>query len=127
MAKEAISTPDAPIPIGPYSQAVKTSNFIFLSGQIALGNDGGLVGDSDVRLQTRAVLQNVANILRSCGLSLSSVVKTTVFLADMADYSAFNDVYREFFQGVFPARSVVGVAGLPKGARVEMEAVAAVE
>lgn len=119
-----IATSDAPAAIGPYSQAIATGELIFCSGQVALDPaSGDLVGD-DVRAQTRRALENLSGVLRAGGSSLAEVVKTTVFLVDMGDYAAMNEVYGEFFSSEPPARSAVAVAALPRGARVEVEAIA---
>lgn len=119
-----IATSDAPAAIGPYSQAIATGELIFCSGQVALDPASGeLVGD-DVRAQTRRALENLSGVLRAGGSSLADVVKTTVFLVDMGDYAAMNEVYGEFFSSEAPARSAVAVAALPRGARVEVEAIA---
>ena len=119
-----IATSDAPAAIGPYSQAIATGELIFCSGQVALDPaSGDLVGD-DVRAQTRRALENLSGVLRAGGSSLADVVKTTVFLVDMGDYAAMNEVYGEFFSSEPPARSAVAVAALPRGARVEVEAIA---
>lgn len=119
-----IATSDAPAAIGPYSQAIATGELIFCSGQVALDPASGeLVGD-DVRAQTRRALENLSGVLRAGGSSLADVVKTTVFLVDMGDYAAMNEVYGEFFSSEPPARSAVAVAALPRGARVEVEAIA---
>ncbi len=119
-----IATSDAPAAIGPYSQAIATGELIFCSGQVALDPASGeLVGD-DVRAQTRRALENLSGVLRAGGSSLAEVIKTTVFLVDMGDYAAMNEVYGEFFSSEPPARSAVAVAALPRGARVEVEAIA---
>jgi 2-iminobutanoate/2-iminopropanoate deaminase len=123
--KQVITTSDAPKAIGPYSQAiVSSSGLIYTAG--TLGADpttGELVGPG-IQEQTRQALTNLAAVLRAAGSGLDKVLKTTVFLADMKDFAAMNEVYAEFFGTVPPARSTVQVAGLPKGARVEIEAVA---
>ncbi|MDR1191396.1 MAG: RidA family protein [Verrucomicrobiales bacterium] len=124
MDKIKIESVDAPEAVGPYAQAVKAGGLIFASGQIPLNPaDGELVG-ADVEAQTRRVLANLREVLAAGGVSLSAVVKTTVFLTDLADFAAMNKVYAEFFSAPFPARSTIQVAALPKGARVEIEAVA---
>jgi 2-iminobutanoate/2-iminopropanoate deaminase len=120
-----VCTPHAPAAIGPYSQATRAGSFVFCSGQIALRPDGSLV-QGDVAAETRQVLTNLSKVLEAAGSSLPSVVKTTVFLRDMADFTAMNDVYEEFFADAPPARATVAVAGLPRGVRVEIEAVAVV-
>ena len=130
MQRTRISTSHAPAAIGPYSQAVRTGEFVYVSGQIALDpTSGELVGD-DVQAQTHRVVQNLQAILTNAGASLASVVKTTVFLARMSDFQAMNAVYATYFEGperVAPARSTVAVAELPRKALVEIECVALVE
>jgi len=123
MKKTAIATAKAPAAIGPYSQAVAAGPFVFVSGQIALDAGGRLV-TGDIVVQTCQVIENLKAILEEAGLGLKDVVKTTVFLADLADFQEFNRVYGEFFLEPYPARSTIQVAGLPRGAAVEIEAVA---
>jgi 2-iminobutanoate/2-iminopropanoate deaminase len=124
MQRERISTADAPGAIGPYSQAIATSSFVFCSGQVALEPASGALVEGDVRAQTRRALENLSGVLNAAGSALAQVVKTTVFLISMSDFAAMNEVYAEFFPGDPPARSTIAVAELPKGARVEIEAVA---
>jgi 2-iminobutanoate/2-iminopropanoate deaminase len=119
-----ISTTDAPAAIGPYSQAIAAGDLIFCSGQVALDPASGELGPDDVRAQTRRALENLSAVLRAGGSSLADVVKTTVFLVSMSDYAAVNEVYGEFFSSEPPARSAIAVAALPRGARVEVEAIA---
>jgi 2-iminobutanoate/2-iminopropanoate deaminase len=119
----AVSTPHAPAAIGPYSQAIVAGDLVFCSGQIALRPDGSLE-QGGVAAETRQVLTNLGKVLEAAGSSPARVVKTTVFLRDMADFPAMNDVYKEFFPGVAPARATVAVAGLPRGVKVEIEATA---
>ncbi|KYP81272.1 RidA family protein [Ferroacidibacillus organovorans] len=121
-----ISTESAPAAIGPYSQGVRFGNLVFLSGQIPLTAEGALV-EGDVRAQTEQVLQNIRAVLRAAGASLSHVVKCTVFLADMNDFSVVNEVYGQAFDSHRPARSTVQVARLPRDVRVEIEVIAAVD
>lgn len=121
-----ISTQDAPAAIGPYSQAIALGDLIFCSGQVALDPASGELTGDDVRAQTRRALENLSGVLRAAGSSLADVVKTTVFLVDMGDYAAMNEVYGEFFSSEPPARSAIAVAALPRGARVEIEVVAQV-
>jgi 2-iminobutanoate/2-iminopropanoate deaminase len=124
MQREQISTAKAPAAIGPYSQAIRTEAMIFASGQVALDPASGqLVGD-DVRTQTRQAMENVNAVLEAAGSSLGQVVKATVFLTSMANFSAMNEVYGEYFTSVPPARSTVAVAELPRGALVEVEVIA---
>jgi len=123
---EAIETAWAPAPVGPYNQAVRAGNLLFCSGQIALDPaNGTLVGEGDVALETRQVLANLLAVLDAAGARPSQVVRTTVFLADLADFATVNGLYAEMFgAGVSPARACVQVAALPKGARVEIDAIA---
>ncbi len=123
MKKKIIQTDQAPQAVGPYSQAVAAGPLVFVSGQIPLNTQGELV-DGDIVVQTAQVLDNLKAVLAAAGLSLKHVVKTTVFLADMADFTKMNRVYSEFFLEKPPARSTIQVAALPKGAAVEIEAVA---
>ena len=124
MQRERISTTDAPGAIGPYSQGIATGNFVFCSGQVALEPASGALLEGDVQAQTRRALENLSGVLNAAGSSLAQVIKTTVFLVSMGDFTAMNEVYAEFFPGDPPARSTIAVAELPKGARVEIEAVA---
>ena len=125
-----ISTSHAPAAIGPYSQAIRTGEFVYVSGQIALDPANGELAGDDVQAQTHRVVQNLQAILTNAGASLASVVKTTVFLARMSDFQAMNAVYATYFEGpgrVAPARSTVAVAELPRKALVEIECIALVE
>jgi 2-iminobutanoate/2-iminopropanoate deaminase len=124
MQRERISTTDAPGAIGPYSQAIATGNFVFCSGQVPLEPASGALVDGDAHAQTRRALENLSGVLNAAGSSLAQVVKTTVFLVSMGDFTAMNEVYAEFFPGDPPARSTIAVTELPKGARVEIEAIA---
>lgn len=119
----AISTTDAPAAVGPYSQAIRAGAFVFCSGQIPLDHSGSLVGGG-VPEQTAQVLDNLRAVLAAAGLGLGDVVKTTVFLTAMDDFASMNAVYQRYFADVPPARSTIAVAALPKGACVEIEAVA---
>ena len=124
---ERILTKDAPQPIGPYNQAVRSGEMLFCSGQIAIDPATGKLIDGDVAAQTRRVLENLAAVLAAGGCTFANVVKTTIFLADMGDFATVNPIYGERFgNGVAPARSTVAVAALPLGARVEIEAIAIV-
>jgi len=125
--KEIISTMSAPAAIGPYSQAVMTNGFVFVSGQLPLDPVSGTIVEGGIEVQTGQSLKNLQAILSEKGLKLENVVKTTVFLADMNDFTAMNGVYSEFFTSDFPARAAVQVARLPKDALVEIEAIACVE
>ena len=124
--KEAIHTAQAPAAIGPYSQAIRANGFVFVSGQLPVDPATGVFTGADVTAQTRQSLQNIQSILAEAGLSMDAVVKTTVFLQNMGDFAAMNEVYAAFFTGACPARAAVQVAALPKGALVEIEAIAAV-
>lgn len=123
---KAIQTEKAPAAIGPYSQAVDSgAGVVFVSGQLPIDPATGAFPEGGVKEQTRQSLTNAKAILNAAGLELSDVVKTTVFLADMADFAAMNEVYASFFSAPFPARSAVAVKDLPKGALVEIECIAA--
>lgn len=122
--KSPVHSPAAPKPIGPYVQATTTGGMLFCSGQIAIDHTTGKLIDGDVSAQTRRALLNLAAVLSAGGASLGDVVKTTVFLVDMGDFAAMNEVYGEVFSDSPPARSTVAVAALPAGARVEIEAIA---
>lgn len=121
---QIIHTPNAPAAIGPYSQAVKAGSMLFVSGQIPIDPATGAFAGEDIVTQTRQSLTNVKNILEAAGYALSDVVKTTVLLADIADFAAMNAVYAEFFTENCPARACFAVKDLPKGALVEIEAIA---
>lgn len=120
-----IHTPNAPAAIGPYSQAVQTGNMLFVSGQIPIDPGTGVFAGEDIATQTRQSLTNIKNILAAAGYTLNDVVKTTVLLADIADFAAMNAVYAEFFTENKPARACFAVKDLPRGALVEIEAIAA--
>ena len=122
----AVKTASAPEAIGPYAQAVKANGFVFSSGQIPLDPATGEMVKGDVKEQTRRVLENLKAVLFAAGTSLDRVVKATVFLADMGDFAAMNEVYAEYFQATKPARSTVQAARLPKDARIEIDFVAVV-
>jgi 2-iminobutanoate/2-iminopropanoate deaminase len=121
---ETVHTDDAPAAIGPYSQAMTVGDFVFTAGQIALDPATGEVAAEDISGQTDRVLTNLAAVLKAAGSSLSRVVKTTVYLADMAEFSAMNEVYAKHFGAHRPARSAVQAAALPKYVRVEIDAIA---
>ena len=123
--RNAIIAPQAPRAIGPYSVAIQTDGFVFCSGQLGLDPVSGELTGADIETQTRQALANLKNVLEAAGTSLDQVVKTTIFLADIEDFSKVNAVYGDFFTSA-PARSTVAVAGLPKGALVEIEAIALV-
>jgi len=123
MKKNIVSTDKAPAAIGPYSQGVKAGGFLFLSGQIPLVPESGEMVAGGIEEQTKQVMLNMEAILKSQGLGLDHVVKTTIFLTDLTQFVAVNDIYGSFFQANPPARSTIQVAALPKGALVEIEAV----
>jgi len=122
--KEAIVTSDAPKAIGPYSQAIRAGQLLFLSGQIPLDPASGQLVEGDVTVQTRRVMESLGAVLKTAGLSFDAVVRTTIFLADMNDFAKVNEVYGTYFTTPAPARATVQVAQLPRGARVEIDAVA---
>jgi 2-iminobutanoate/2-iminopropanoate deaminase len=123
--KSIVLTDRGPKPIGPYSQAVKSNGFVFVSGQIALDPKSGEFAGADVRQQTERALENLKAILEASGVSLGHVVKTTVFLKDMNDFAVMNEVYARYFTAAPPARSTVQAARLPKDALVEIDIIAA--
>lgn len=124
--KEIIATENAPGAIGPYSQAVKAGNMVFCSGQIPIDPKTGEFVSDDVAEQTEQVFKNLIEVLKAAGAGLENVVKTTVFLADMNDFSAMNEVYAKYFSENKPARATVQAARLPKDARVEIECIAVI-
>ena len=126
-AKKVVSTNTAPQAVGPYSQAVRANGFIFLSGQLPLDPKTGTIAATDIESQTRQAMNNIKAILTSCGSSLSDVVKTTVFLKDIQDFTRMNGVYKEYFAQDAPARSTVQVANLPMNSLVEIESIAIAE
>jgi 2-iminobutanoate/2-iminopropanoate deaminase len=125
--KKIISTKEAPGAIGPYSQAVRSGNLVFCSGQIPLDPKSGQIIAGDIGAQTRRVLDNIAAILRAEGLTFDHVVKTTIFLTHIADFQTVNEIYASYFKQNPPARSTVQVAALPKEANIEVEVIAAVD
>jgi len=125
--KKVIATLDAPKAVGPYSQAVAVGNFLFCAGQIPLDPATGELVEGDVTAQTDRVLKNVAGVLRANGMTFANVVKSTVFMVDLANFGAMNAVYSKYFSEPFPARSTIQVAALPKGAQVEIEVIAVAE
>jgi 2-iminobutanoate/2-iminopropanoate deaminase len=126
MDRSIVSTPHAPAAIGPYSQAVRAGGFVFLSGQIPLDPQSGeMVGGTDVEAQTKQVMSNLKAVLEAAGSSFGKVVKTTIFLTDLGDFTRVNKIYGSYFEGIDPpARATVQVAALPRGAKVEIEATA---
>lgn len=124
MEKKVLHTDKAPAAIGPYSQAIEVNGFVFASGQIPINPATGEVVEGGIQEQTRQALTNASEVMKAAGLDLSHVVKTTVFMADMNDFVAMNEVYATFFSAPFPARSAVAVKTLPKGVLVEVECIA---
>jgi 2-iminobutanoate/2-iminopropanoate deaminase len=124
MIKTIIKPPQSPVVVGPYSHAVRLGDLLFCAGQIPINPKDGNLVIGDIKAQTQRVLENIKLILDDQGLSFANVVKTTVFLTNLADFVPMNDVYAKFFTENFPARSTVQVAGLPKGAGVEIEVIA---
>ena len=124
MSNIAINTPNAPAAIGPYSQAIQAGNTIYVSGQLPIDPATGAFAGDEIKAQTRQSLTNIKNILAEAGTDMSAVVKTTVLLANIADFAAMNEVYAEFFTAPYPARAAFQVACLPKNALVEIECVA---
>lgn len=124
MANSVIKTAKAPAAIGPYSQAIKSGNTIYISGQLGLNPSTGDFDGDDIKIQTKQSLENLKNILQEAGYSMSDVVKTTVLLKDIAEFGDMNNIYAEYFSEPFPARAAFQVAALPKGGRVEIEAIA---
>jgi 2-iminobutanoate/2-iminopropanoate deaminase len=122
--KKIISTSDAPAALGPYSQAVRVGSTIYCAGQIPLDPKSGQIVAGGIEVQTRRVMDNITAILKAEGLTCDNVVKTTIFLADLADFQTVNEIYGSYFKQAPPARSTVQVAALPKGARVEIEVIA---
>ena len=126
MDKKIIKTHKAPQAIGPYSQAVKSGNFIFASGQIPLDPVSGNMAEADIKKQTERVMENIKGLLESENLTMANIIKTTCFLTDMANFAAFNEVYANYFPENPPARSTVAIKALPKDALVEVEIIAVI-
>src|SRR4051812_27144592 len=125
MSKTAVSSPDAPKAIGPYSQAIRAGHLLFASGQIPLDPATGTIVDGDVGVQTSRVMDNLTAVVAASGLSLKDIVRTTIYLIDLNDFVKVNEVYGSYFAEPYPARATVQVARLPRDARVEIDAVAA--
>ena len=125
--RDAVATPDAPQAIGPYSQAVRAGSLLFVSGQIPIDPATGVIITGGIPEQTRRVFENIDAILQAAGASLDRVVRTTVYLADMGDFGAMNEVYATFFSAPAPARSTIQAARLPRDARVEIDVIASLE
>jgi 2-iminobutanoate/2-iminopropanoate deaminase len=124
MNKRAIQTEDAPAAIGPYSQSIRVGNFLFLSGQIPIDPATGKMVPLGIEAQTRQVLQNIQAVLMAAGVNTDAVVKTMIYLTDLNDFQTVNEVYADYFEEPFPARATVQVAALPRGALVEIDAIA---
>lgn len=122
--KRIIETEKAPKPIGPYSQAVEVGNLVYLSGQVAINPETSTFVNDDVATQTEWVMKNIGEVLESAGLEFSNIIKTSIFLTDMNNFKAVNEVYAKFFATDFPARETVAVVGLPLGALVEISVIA---
>jgi 2-iminobutanoate/2-iminopropanoate deaminase len=127
LSKQVISTPKAPAAIGPYSQAIRSGNLVFASGQIPLDPDTGQIVEGDAARQTARVLHNLSAVLEAAGSSLQQVLKTTVYLKDLTDFAQMNEVYAQFFAACPPARSTVEVARLPRNVLVEIDVIAEAE
>ncbi len=126
MNPQSIKTDKAPAPIGPYNQAVKAGNMVFVSGQIAINPENGELETGDIETETNRVMQNLGAVLEAGGSSFNRVVKTTIFLSDMALFGTVNEIYGKYFGEHFPARETVAVKTLPKNVNVEISAIAAV-
>jgi 2-iminobutanoate/2-iminopropanoate deaminase len=124
--REAVSTASAPRAIGPYSQAIRAGSLLFVSGQVPIDPATGQIVSGDIAAQTHRVFQNIGEILKAGGASFDHVVRTTVFLADMYDFAAMNDVYATYFTAPAPARATVQVSRLPRDARVEIDVIASI-
>lgn len=124
MSKTVIKTPDAPAPIGPYNQAILSGNMLFISGQICIDPSTGELKNKDVQEETHQVMHNLKAILQQAGMTFSNVVKTTIFITDMYQFSVINEAYGKYFEGDFPARETVQVSALPKFVNVEISMIA---
>ena len=125
MEKKILQTNQAPAPIGPYNQAVAAGGFLFISGQICIKPDTGDMNNADIQAETHQVMHNLKAVLHEAGMDFRNVVKTTIFLSDMALFSEVNEIYGKYFEGDFPARETVAVKGLPKNVNVEISMIAA--
>ncbi|GCD77418.1 endoribonuclease [Thermaurantimonas aggregans] len=121
---EPINTPDAPQPIGPYNQAIKAGDFLFVSGQIAINPETNKLVVGDITVEARMVFENISQILNKAGLTFSNVVKSTIFLKDMSTFPIVNEIYSEYFKQPYPTRETVEVARLPKGVNIEVSVIA---
>ena len=126
MNKQIINTKNAPAPIGPYNQAVKAGNLLFVSGQVAMVPATGEFANKTIEQETQQVMKNLQAILLEAGMDFTNIVKTTIFLSDMSLFAAVNEVYASYFDGEFPARETVAVKGLPKNANVEISVIATI-
>ena len=124
MEKKIVATPKAPAAIGPYSQAIRIGDFLYTSGQISLDPETMKMITGDIEIETEMVLKNIESILKADGLELNNIIKTTVYLTDLSEFTRMNQVYEKFFSETKPARACVQVAALPKGAKVEIDAIA---
>ncbi|MEP6615117.1 MAG: RidA family protein [Ginsengibacter sp.] len=124
MSKKIINTPDAPSPIGPYSQAIRTGDLLFISGQVAIDPATSELRNRNIEEETNQVMKNLNVILTEAGMTFGDVVKTTIFLSDMKLFGEVNEIYGKYFNGEFPARETVAVRGLPKNANVEISMIA---
>jgi 2-iminobutanoate/2-iminopropanoate deaminase len=124
MKKKIVATPNAPAAIGPYSQAIRIGDFLYTSGQISLDPETMKMITGDIEMETEKVLKNIESILKADGLNLNNIIKTTVYLTDLSEFTRMNQVYEKFFSETKPARACVQVAALPKGAKVEIDAIA---
>ncbi len=126
-SKQIINTPNAPTPIGPYSQGVQFGNLLFLSGQIAINPANGNLIQGSLKEETQQIMKNIYEVLHFAGLSMDSIIKTSIFLTDMAYFNEVNEEYAKYFSANYPARETVQVSGLPKGVRVEISVIAGLE
>jgi 2-iminobutanoate/2-iminopropanoate deaminase len=124
MTKKIIQTPDAPAPIGPYSQAIQVDQMLFLSGQVAINPQTGNLETADIQMETHQVMHNLKAVLQAAGMDFRHVVKTAIFLSDMSLFGSVNEIYGKYFTGDFPARETVAVKTLPKNANVEISMIA---
>lgn len=125
MIKQVIHTPNAPAPIGPYNQAIKFGNFLFVSGQVAIKPGTNDMANADIIEESHQVMQNLKSILSEAGMDFGNIVKTTIFLSDMELFSQVNEIYAKYFEGDFPARETIAVKGLPRNANIEISVIAA--
>jgi 2-iminobutanoate/2-iminopropanoate deaminase len=127
VSRELVASPTAAPAIGPYSPALKVGNLLFLSGQIPLDPTSGQIVEGDIRAQTSRVLENMGELLKAGGASFANVARTTIFLADLADFAVVNEIYATYFSAPYPARATVQVARLPRDVRIEIDAIAVIE